>query len=97
LGVKTQRLPLLPASPIRDSQIIGQSEMLTCHKVVAGSTDIQSQLRANITHNSPLYEMLKTVSFLDVEYLLILMKGRRPQDGLGGIEHRGGGMRWINN
>jgi hypothetical protein len=41
--------------------------------------------------------MLKTVSFLDVEYVLILMKGRRPQDGLGRAENRGGGMRWIGN
>jgi hypothetical protein len=67
LGVKNQRLPLLPASPIRDSQIIGYSEMLTCYKMVAASTDFQRQLGANITHDSPLYEMMKTLSFLDVE------------------------------
>jgi hypothetical protein len=65
--------------------------------MVAASTDIQRQLGANITHDSPLYEMMKTVSFLDVEYLLILTKGRRPQDGLGGVENRGGGMRWIDS
>lgn len=65
--------------------------------MVAASPDIQRQLGANVTHDSPLYEMMKTVSILDVEYLLILMKGIRPQDGLGRVENRGGGMRWIDN